>query len=226
MKRRLETELLDHLAADDPAAIASRRDLERINLAMRAPAIMAAALARLPRPRRLIDLGGGDGRFLLRVARQLPEWRSVTALVADRQALLDDRTRAGFAALGWRCEMAQGEVRDTLDAMEDGALVMANLFLHHLDDGALAEIFRLLARRARGFVACEPRRDRLSLLGSHLVAVLGANHVSRHDAVVSVRAGFAAQELSALWPALPEWTVEERPALPFTHFFMARRHEV
>ena len=42
MKRRLEAELLDHLAADDPAAIASRRDLERINLVMRAPAIMAA----------------------------------------------------------------------------------------------------------------------------------------------------------------------------------------
>ena len=37
MKRRLEAELLDHLAADDPAAIASRRDLERINLVMRAP---------------------------------------------------------------------------------------------------------------------------------------------------------------------------------------------
>ena len=225
MKRRLEAELLDHLAADDPAAIASRRDLERINLAMRAPAIMAAALARLRQPRRLIDLGGGDGRFLLRVARQLPEWRDVTALVADRQALLADRTRADFAALGWRCEIAQGDIFDTLNAM-DGALVTANLFLHHLDDAALEEAFRLLAERAQGFVACEPRRSRLSLLGSHMVAALGANHVSRHDAVVSVRAGFAAQELSALWPALPGWTLEERPALPFTHFFMARRHEI
>ena len=140
MKRRLEAELLDHLAADDPAAIASRRDLERINLAMRAPAIMAAALARLRQPRRLIDLGGGDGRFLLRVARQLPEWRGVTALVADRQALLADRTRADFAALGWRCEIAQGDIFDTLNAM-DGALVTANLFLHHLDDAALEEAF-------------------------------------------------------------------------------------
>jgi hypothetical protein len=226
MKRRLEAELLDHLAADDPAAIASRRDLERINLVMRAPAIMAAALAGLPRSRRLVDLGGGDGRFLLRVARQLPEWRDVTAVIADRQTLLDDRTRAGFAALGWRCEIAQGDIFDTLNALEDGALVMANLFLHHLSDAALEEAFRLLASGAQGFVACEPRRSRMSLLGSHMVAALGANHVSRHDAVVSVRAGFAAQELSALWPAQPGWTLEERPALPFTHLFLARRHAV
>jgi len=45
------------LPAADPAAIASRRDLNRINLVMRQPAIMAAALCRFPRPRLLVDLG-------------------------------------------------------------------------------------------------------------------------------------------------------------------------
>jgi hypothetical protein len=225
MTRRLEPELLDHLPAGDPAAMASRRDLSRINLIMRAPAIMAAALSRFPPPRLLIDLGGGDGRFLLRVARQLPEWRGVTALVADRQAILDPETQAAFPPLGWRCELRQGDVFETLARMDTGALVMTNLFLHHLDDAELERLFALLAGRANGLVACEPRRGPVCLLASHMVAALGANHVTRHDAVASVRAGFAGRELTRLWPRA-DWTLEEGRALPFSHLFTARRHGV
>jgi len=39
--------------------------------------------------------------------------------------------------------------------------------------------------------------------------------------VVSVRAGFTGQELSAAWPA-GDWQLEELVAWPFTHFFSAR----
>ena len=44
--RRLETELLDVLPADDPAAVRSRRDLRRLNEVMRHPAIMARRMRR------------------------------------------------------------------------------------------------------------------------------------------------------------------------------------
>jgi hypothetical protein len=226
MKRLLEAELLDHLPADDPAAVASRRDLARINLAMRQPAIMASALCRFPPPRLLFDLGGGDGRFLLRVARQLPEWRCVTAVIADRQAILADDVRGAFAPLGWRCELRQGDIFQLLETLEDGALLMANLFLHHLDEDGLRRLFALAAGRAMGLIACEPHRSRLSLAGSHMVAALGANHVSRHDAVASVRAGFRGRELSALWPKAPGWSLRESRALPFSHLFTARRHGI
>jgi hypothetical protein len=222
MRRRLETELLDHLPADDPAAIASRHDLNRINLAMRQPAIMAAALCRFPSPDFLVDLGGGDGRFLLRVARQLPEWRGVTALVADRQAILAKETQVEFTALGWQCELRQGDIFEVLSGIEPGALIMANLFLHHLDEAALRRLFLLVADRAAGLAACEPHRGRLALAGSHMVAALGANHVSRHDAVASVRAGFAGDELTLLWPPGTGWTLDEQRALPFSHLFTAR----
>ncbi|HJR54985.1 MAG TPA: hypothetical protein VJ798_00260 [Rhizomicrobium sp.] len=225
MTRRLEAELLDHLPAGDPAAMASRRDLARINLVMRAPAIMAAALSRFPPPKLLLDLGGGDGRFLLRVARQLPEWRGITALVADRQAILDEATQDAFLPLGWRCELRQADIFETLARADTGALVMANLFLHHLDDAELKRLFALLAARADGLVACEPRRGPFCLLASHMVAALGANHVTRHDAAASVRAGFTGRELTLLWPSAG-WTLEERHALPFSHLFTARRHGV
>jgi hypothetical protein len=124
--------------------------------------------------------------------------------------------------LGWRCELLQGDIFETLLQLDTGALVMANLFLHHLDDKALRRLFSLLAERTKGLVACEPRRGPIGLLASHMLAALGANHVTRHDAVASVRAGFAGHELTARWPA-GDWSTDERRALPFSHLFTARR---
>jgi len=221
MKRRLEPELLDSLAAGDPAAMGSRRDLVRINRIMRHPAIMAKALAGFAPPRVLLDLGGGDGRFLLAVAKRL-SWRGVQAVIADRQDILSPETRAAFAALGWSCDVLQGDVRDAAATADNATLACANLFLHHLDDGALAQLFAALAGRGAGLVACEPRRDAFALAASHLVFAIGANAVSRHDAVASVRAGFAGAELSALWPA--GGPLVEKRAPPFTHLFVAGRH--
>jgi len=218
MKRRLEPEQLDELPEDDPAAIASRRDLALINTIMRQPAILARGLAGFAQPRVLLDLGGGDGRCLLAAARRLP-WRGVRAVIADRQDIVSEKTRTGFAALSWDCAVRRGDVFDALTELESGTLVTANLFLHHLDDAALKRLFALLAQRAMGLVACEPRRGVFALAASHLVFALGANAVTRHDAVASVRAGFAERELSAMWPS--GWTLTERRALPFSHLFVA-----
>ncbi|HMH64381.1 MAG TPA: hypothetical protein VK515_02270, partial [Rhizomicrobium sp.] len=86
MPRVLTPEILDHLAADDPRAIRSRRDLARINAVMRQGAIMAGALSDLPAPALLADLGGGDGRFLLGVARRLAKrWPGVRCVILDQQ---------------------------------------------------------------------------------------------------------------------------------------------
>jgi SAM-dependent methyltransferase len=223
MKRRLEPERLDHLPADDPAAIASRRDLGRINAVMGQSVILARALRRFAQPRVLLDLGGGDGRALLVLARRLP-WRGTCAVIADRQDIVSAKTRAGFAAMGWACRVQQGDVEEALGDPQDGTLATANLFLHHLDDAALARLFALLAERTMGLAACEPRRGALALAASRLVFALGANAVTRHDAVASVRAGFADQELSSLWPG--GWDLRERRALPFSHLFVAARHAV
>lgn len=223
MRRRLEGERLDELPATDPAAMASRRDLARINAIMRQPAILARALRRFPPPRLLLDLGGGDGRALLATARRLP-WRGVRAVIADRQDIVSPGTQAGFAARGWTCMVRQGDIFDAVAALEDDTLVTANLFLHHLGDDALARLFAALAERACGLVACEPRRGPFALAASRLVFALGANAVTRHDAVASVRAGFAGRELSSLWPG--GWCLTERRALPFSHLFMAARHAI
>ena len=216
--RVLVPELLDLLPADDPAATRSRHDLARINWVMRQPAIMARELAKCPAPKILADLGSGDGRFLLSVAKRVARrWPGVTVLICDQQDIVSDRTRAGFAKLGWRCEVRQGDIFATLP---DADIITANLFLHHFDDAALARLLAVVAAKTRVFIACEPRRSAFAILGAQMVWALGANHVTRHDAVASVRAGFTACELSTLWPQ-GRWPLREHGAFPFTHVFAA-----
>ena len=221
--RILTSEILDVLGPGDPRAISARRDLVRINAAMRQSAIMADALATVPAPRLLADLGGGDGRFLLGVARRLAKrWPGVRAVILDQHDFVSRETRAGFSALGWQCEVLRGDIFALLPRIEPD-IVTANLFLHHLEERALARLLAGVAARATAFVACEPRRGRFALPGPRLLGVLGNSNVIRHDAVVSVRAGFHGSDLSALWPQDGRWSLHENSALPFTHVFRARR---
>jgi Methyltransferase domain len=227
--RRVEPEWLDSLPADDPRARRSRRDLERVNAWMLQAGIMARGLLKhhgSEPPRTLVDLGGGDGTFMLSVARQLaPRWRNVAVTLLDRQDIVSDETRAGFRALRWPLETIAMDVFDFLERPDAASMdvVTANLFLHHFRQEQLARLLAHAARSARLFVACEPRRASLALFGSHLLWALGCNDVSRNDAVVSVRAGFDGRELSALWPAHGQWELHEGSAWLFTHLFAARR---
>ncbi|TIT74218.1 MAG: hypothetical protein E5W56_18295, partial [Mesorhizobium sp.] len=79
-QRSLIPEILDRLAADDQRALASRRDLRRINALMFQAPIMASLMRKfLPRPPgHILEIGAGDGTFMLRVARRMAsDWREV-----------------------------------------------------------------------------------------------------------------------------------------------------
>jgi hypothetical protein len=226
--RVMEPEWLDELPAGDSRAIRSRHDLKRINAFMLQTVTMARLLTRscLIPPQRIIELGSGDGTFMLGVARRLASiWPAVRVVLLDRQDIVSDETRACFRGLGWQTETVSADVFDFLVAQKPGAadIVTANLFLHHFSASALSKLFSDVMPLAPLFVACEPRRSPLALFASHMVLAIGCNDVSRHDAVVSVRAGFSGHELSQLWPADVDWTLQERLALPFTQSFVARQ---
>ena len=199
---------------------------------MMQPGIMARALLTHcgpVAPRAILDLGSGDGTFMLRVAALLARrWRNVSVTMLDQQDIVTSATRRGFDALGWSSKTITG---DLFGALGDGRLpdadaITANLFLHHFMDPQLTSLFAKLAPLAPLFVACEPRRGALPLLGSRLLWAIGCNDVSRHDAVLSVEAGFNGRELSALWPEPQLWQLHEQAARLFTHCFVARRvHE-
>ena len=226
--RRVEPEWLDELPADDPRAVRSRRDLKRINGWMLQASIMTRLLHayRDGPPRRIVELGAGDGTFMLAVARRLAKrWPHVTLTFVDRQNIVAAKTHDAFRALGWRTESVSADVFAFLGSSEERTdIITANLFLHHFSDEALRRLFAGVAGMAPLFVACEPSRSQSALLGSHLLFAIGCNDVSRHDAVVSVRAGFRSEELSAHWPQRHRWHLNERAVPPFTHCFVARRH--
>ncbi|MGD0745461.1 MAG: class I SAM-dependent methyltransferase [Verrucomicrobiota bacterium] len=227
MKRLVQPELLDTLPADDPRAIHSRRDLRRINAWMRNHAIMAAALQTAANgcaSKQITDLGAGDGHFLVRVAKIIsPRWPGVRVTLLDNRKIMGLQTLASFTPLGWHAEAVAADVFNWLPAAAGLDIVVANLFLHHFADVRLLELFRAVAGRARLCVAIEPRRAFWPLFCCRLLWLIGCNAVTRHDAAVSVRAGFSSRELSALWPADSGWQLTERRAGFFSHLFVAWR---
>jgi hypothetical protein len=193
-------------------------------------ALASAAPAAAPR---ILELGGGDGTLALRIAARLATFWPVAELtLLDRQALISATTGTAFAHLGWSLRPL------TVDALEWARaptqqqrcsrwdVVLVNLFLHHFDDAGLRELLAAAAERCDAFIACEPRRSPVALAGSRLLPVLGVSADTRHDAVVSVRAGFLGEELSRLWPASGSWwKLMERRAGLFSHLFVATRGE-
>jgi SAM-dependent methyltransferase len=220
--RSVTPEWLDTLPAEDPRAIRSRRDLVVVNALMGNARALASAL-RAGKPRRIAELGGGSGRVLANVAESLRAREPVEAVIVDLNPCVDDVARQRFARVHWHVASVRSDVFAWLEAQPEGAYdaIVANLFLHHFDDAALRRMLGLIARKSRTFVACEPLRTRFAERAAYLLPLLGCNDVTRHDAVVSVRAGFRGREISALWPARG-WTCEERRWGLFTQRFVAK----
>ena len=253
-QRVVAAETRDGLDESDPAAQRSRRDLRRIHVAMGTRGIITRALDAMiggkgrdaptrnggntrpttARPLRVLELGAGDGRLMLDVARSLQQrWPAVELTLLDRQALIEPTTIEAYAALGWN---ATPRIVDVLEWAEPAAndpaddpaarwdLVVSTLFLHHFEGAAFERVLGAIECRADRFFACEPRRAPLALVGSHLVGVLGANAVTREDAVLSVHAGFRDAELSTAWPGnAADWRLQEHPAGLFSHCLRAER---
>jgi hypothetical protein len=224
--RLLETELLDVLPAEDPAAVRSRRDLKLLNAVMLHPGIMAGQMRRyaVGSPKRIIELGAGDGNFMLRLGRRLRRhWPDVAIVLVDQQNIVRFETREALSNLGWREDQVTQDVFGYLATAEPANIIIANLFLHHFRPPQISEIFTQCAKLAPVFIALEPRRSMFPLVGSKLICLLGCNYVSRHDAVASVRAGFQDRELSALWPSRRGWNLEEGRVGLWSHCFVARK---
>ena len=227
MQRIVQPELLDTLPPADPRAARSRRDLRRVNAWMRNHAIMTRALEKNwngPAPKQIIELGAGDGNFLLRVAEAIsPRWPGVNATLVDLQKNISAETLAAFANLGWQVEPVVADVFEWSPPAGDGEVTIANLFLHHFEDARLAELLQKISRHAKLFIAVEPHRFSRAFACAQLLRLIGCNDVTLHDAAVSIRAGFIGREISALWPDKQNWRLTEHRTGFFSHLFVAQK---
>ena len=234
MNRVVEPEWLDQLPATDPRAVASRADLRQLNFIMGHAGILTRQLRQHlpnhpPPPQRLqvVELGAGDGSLAAELARRwaargiLADWTLI-----DQANLVSPDTLRTLKGYRGTVRVITGDAFAWLEQRSPPVDVLfTNLFLHHFTTDRLRRLLSQAATRAKLFLACEPRRSVFALRAAQCLGLLGCGPVTQHDAVVSVRAGFADQELSQDWPQTPEWRLHERPAGLFSHVFAAHRHD-
>jgi len=186
MIRTLQPELLDGLAPGHPDAQHSRRDLRIINQIVGSHRWIRQSLPSLLRDGDVaLELGAGTGELGRLLASnglasdgldlwpRPPDWPT-----ARQWHVADLRSFTGFAAY---------------------PVVIGNLIFHQFSDTELHALGEILRQNARVIVACEPARRRLSqALLRTFGPLFGANYVTRHDAHVSIAAGFRNSELAGL----------------------------
>jgi hypothetical protein len=231
--RCVRPEMLDNLAPEDPGAVQSRRDLRRVHRAMRSVSALTHAISRLrlvTPPKRILELGAGDGTLVLRLAAALkPRWTGVELTLLDRQPLVNVETVDNYRRLGWQVSTLREDVLAWAQQSTGGRydLCIATLFLHHFQDSELRGLLRGVIKHSRAFIAIEPRRGIAAKIGSRLIGLLGTNEVTRQDAVKSVDAGFTEGEITGAWTSIATtWWTEESLAKPFSHRFIAAQPDV
>lgn len=188
MLRTLQPELLDSLPHDHPDALHSRRDLRWINRLMGNHRWFARTVPSRLRPGgRVLELGAGHGELSRRLLA-----RGVAVDGLDVVA----RPPGWPANRAWHV----ADLRN-FDGYADYEAVVANLILHQFSDADLAALGARLNRspKVRLLVANEPLRSRRGQwLFAMISPLLGMSHVTRHDARVSIAAGFLGEELPRL----------------------------
>ena len=196
MKRKVSPEILDELENDDPRAQRSRRDLRLINFLMGNERWILKQVA----GERMVELGAGAGVL----TRKLAEKGPVTGL--------DFQEKPAAIEAGW----LGGDLFETLPQAA-GEVIVANLILHHFTDDALVRLGELLKEgelgcRRKRLVIVEPWRSRIALAEGYSLYPF-VNEVTRHDMMVSIRAGFRRGELAELLKLGPEWEWREEVSL-------------
>ncbi len=179
-------ELLDSLPHDHPDALHNRRDLRVINRIMRNQSWFERTLPPLLRPgERVLEIGAGMGELSGNLGR-----RGIPVDGLD----LWPRPESWPASLEWH----SSDLRE-FEGFGRYSAVIGNLIFHQFTDAELAGLGAKLRQSARIILACEPERRRaLQIATAALGPLIGANHVTLHDAHVSVTAGFRGEELPRL----------------------------
>lgn len=187
MQRDVQPELLDSLPHDDPAAVRSRAELRMINGLMGNHRWIARQLRRVRQPEwRVMELGAGDGLLAQRlIDNGLCTVPTMTAVD------LAPPPQNWPASARW----LQGDLF-SLPRLPDAEIVVANLFLHHFQAAQLAELGKRFPDTCRVLIFSEPARRSLHLWQGHALALLTQlSHVTNHDMLISIRAGFLHDEL-------------------------------
>lgn len=195
MKREVLPEILDGLDSDDPRAIRSRKDLRMINQFMRGEAWIITQLRQLLAEdssiAKVIELGAGEGLLSQQIKKQFPHVDVTAVDLVEKPEGLDNDVE-------W-------VVSDVLkyEGYERGSVVVANLFIHHLQDDQLRQLSTMI-QDASAVLFAEPYRAKLPLIMGRCIFPL-VNDVTRYDMIVSIGAGFIPGDLPKVLGSGFDW---------------------
>ncbi len=198
-------ELLDGPLGEPATLDGHLRDLRRINRWLAGVSLSAAAIEAVAAHRAeltMLDVGTGGADIpvaLARLARR--RGRRLHAVGVDnRPEVLAAAVRARPPGGADPIELHAGDARKLGYGDRSFDVAHASLVLHHFDPPVAVEMLREMGRVARlGVVINDLDRTRVGWLGAWLIGhFLTANRYTRHDAPLSVRRAFRAQETAAM----------------------------
>ena len=191
MNRIVVPEILDELSPDDPAAIRSRCDLRMINQFMRGQEWILNQLTGMNDVKRVVELGAGDGELCNRIKKQQRDCEVVGLDLITRPDSVDqDVLWESVSVLDY-------------DGYSSDTVVVANLFIHHLQKDELNLLGEKM-KSVRAVLFSEPYRGAVGLWMGRLIFPL-VNYVTRHDMIVSIKAGFKNGEIESLLGGDFQW---------------------
>jgi len=198
MQRIVEPEIIDQLPPDHPDVRRSRVDLKVINFLMGNERWIARHIAQFPAAlaKGVVEIGAGEGTLLRRLAKRHAGIALTACDLAPRPEGLPER-------IAW-------DRRDVFESLAEvtGGVLAANLFLHHFEYDEL-EQFRRYMERFEVICLNEPYRDERTIWDAQFILPF-VGRATKHDMMVSIRAGFVHGELPerlGLDPA--KWRIRE-----------------
>ncbi len=198
IRREVVDEILDHLPHDDPKAIRSRRDLRLINALMGNERWIARQIKKHALGQTVAELGAGRGEMCARLA---DGGNSVVGYD------LQPRPEGLSPEVSWQ----EGDFFDFFEKGDYPEIMVGSLILHHFEADALSRLGKFF-EACEVLVFAEPLRTAIALREGQLMLPL-VNSVTRHDMIVSIRAGFLPGELPELLGLRAGWDWEEKVTL-------------
>lgn len=219
MDRIVKPEKLDSLLPFDPEAVSSRKDLRVFNAYLGTMGWFAGkVLGDIGEEDHVLEIGAGEGTLIHSLhdrargsGSHAADWTALDLLPVFRGK------RPGVSYI----------VEDLLrfSGYGEATVVIGNMILHQFEEEALVDLGRQISARARLLVFQEPARSRFvhTLCRCFSFAMSSA---TRHDAPVSIEAGFRGSEIPRALGLSPlDWDWRTKTTLRGAHRLVARRRQ-